>query len=685
MRNRVSKILPLAFAAVLVAVGSAFAGQNAGVVVTLTTPTEFSGVGAGSNSVTLTLHAEAMSSVKQMDITLAVTPADAFDLSATMYTPPTGFIVPGMEIDAAAGTVKVGAANFFGSISGGADIGTFVLKASSTFSASTSATVVVRSISLGPTSSDRDVFGAAALGLEVTVNPPAPAPTISGIAPAAGTVAGGTAVVISGANFADGAAVAIGGVAATSVVVVDAGQITAVTGAGAVGAADVVVSNADGKSGTLAAGFTYEAIPAPAISGVSPSTGPVAGGTTVTISGASFQAGATVAIGGIAATGVTFGSAASLTAVTPARTAEGSVDVVVSNPDGQSATLAGAFTYFSTIEPRLLVVGAADPVPDYSGIGEGGVADGSAGEVRIAANFRDATGAPAAGQAITFMVLHNGGETVYVLSPVVQEIPSGGAASIVAITDALGTASIRVDSEGNRDSQSTSLSITASTSAPNSDGVMRNLSVGFSVTWDVPVVAELASLGGSVMPSGAVVLEWSVVSQTSNLGWQVLRSTDNVNFAPVGELVRGAGTSDAFLTYSFTDTEVPSAQVVYYALSQIDLDGSSHRSSVVMVSLADAVAVPTRMALLQNYPNPFNPGTTIAFDVNSDAVVTLRVFDLTGQVVRTLVSGERFSPGRYERSWDGRNEAGVRVASGVYFYQLATDGFGALRKMTLVQ
>jgi hypothetical protein len=392
-----------------------------------------------------------------------------------------------------------------------------------------------------------------------------------------------------------------------------------------------------------------------------------------------------VAIGGTAATGVVFGSASSLTAVTPARTAEGAVDVVVTNPDGQSSTRAGGFTYFATIEPRLLAVGASDYVLDYSGVGEGGVGDGSAGEVRLTANFRAATGAPAAGQSITFLVLHNGGETVYVLAPVAQEIPSGGTAMIVVTTDALGSASILVDSEGTRDSGGTSLSVTASTSAPNSDGVVRNLAVDYGVTWDVPVVAELSSLGGSVTPSGAVVLEWSVVSQTSNLGWQVLRSTDNVRFEPVGELVQGAGTSDAFLNYSFTDTDVPSAGMLYYVLSQIDLDGSSRRSSVVVVSLAPAIAVPTQMALLQNYPNPFNPGTTIAFDVNSSAVVTLRVFDLTGQVVRTLVNGEHFSPGRYERSWDGRSEAGVRVASGVYFYQLATDGFASLRKMTLVQ
>ncbi len=87
--------------------------------------------------------------------------------------------------------------------------------------------------------------------------------------------------------------------------------------------------------------------PAPMVTGIVPTSGPPAGGTAVTLSGANFQAGATVHFGAVAATAVTFNSAASLSAVTPAEAA-GPVDVTVTNPDGQSGALPGGFTFVNT-------------------------------------------------------------------------------------------------------------------------------------------------------------------------------------------------------------------------------------------------------------------------------------------------------------------------------------------------
>lgn len=168
------------------------------------------------------------------------------------------------------------------------------------------------------------------------------APTVISIAPTSGPTAGGTAVAISGANFSAGAAVTIGGVAATAVTFVSSTSIQATTGAHAAGAADVTVT-VDGRSSTLASAFTFVALPPPTISAISPSSGSTSGGTTVTVSGTSFASGATVTIGGVAATGVTALSATSLRAVTGARAA-GVADVVVA-VGSQSATLARGYTY----------------------------------------------------------------------------------------------------------------------------------------------------------------------------------------------------------------------------------------------------------------------------------------------------------------------------------------------------
>src|SRR5262249_10247799 len=125
--------------------------------------------------------------------------------------------------------------------------------------------------------------------------------------------------------------------------VVDGGTITATTPAHAAGAVNVTVTNTDTQSGTLTNGFTYVA-EAPSVLSVTPVSGTTAGGTLVTINGTGFVAGATVNIGGAAATGVTVVSGAKITATTPAHAA-GAVNVTVTNLDTQSGTLTNGFTY----------------------------------------------------------------------------------------------------------------------------------------------------------------------------------------------------------------------------------------------------------------------------------------------------------------------------------------------------
>ena len=145
---------------------------------------------------------------------------------------------------------------------------------------------------------------------------------------------------------------------------------------------------------------------------------------------------------------------------------------------------------------------------------------------------------------------------------------------------------------------------------PNSDDVSRDLSAEFSATWEVPVVAELASFTGTVTPSDQVLLQWNVASQSNNLGWEVYRSADNVAFERIGELVSGDGTTDAFKSYRFTDSDPLQAEVLHYYLKQIDLDGTSMRSRVIEVRFgyaAEPRILPTRNFLHPNFPNPFNP------------------------------------------------------------------------------
>lgn len=94
--------------------------------------------------------------------------------------------------------------------------------------------------------------------------------------------------------------------------------------------------------------------------------------------------------------------------------------------------------------------------------------------------------------------------------------------------------------------------------------------------------------------------------------------------------------------------------------------------------------LPGDYELSQNYPNPFNPATEILFRLKSRGMVDLRVYDILGREVRAMVS-EWKDPGSYKTSWDGRNNVGISVASGVYFYRLAVNDFVATKKMLLLR
>jgi hypothetical protein len=95
--------------------------------------------------------------------------------------------------------------------------------------------------------------------------------------------------------------------------------------------------------------------------------------------------------------------------------------------------------------------------------------------------------------------------------------------------------------------------------------------------------------------------------------------------------------------------------------------------------------VPSAYALHQNVPNPFNPTTTIAYDVPpGGGVVTLRVYDVAGRLVRTLVDTHQMA-GRKFATWDGRNNSGLTVATGVYFYRMQAGNFVQTRKMLLLK
>ena len=101
------------------------------------------------------------------------------------------------------------------------------------------------------------------------------------------------------------------------------------------------------------------------------------------------------------------------------------------------------------------------------------------------------------------------------------------------------------------------------------------------------------------------------------------------------------------------------------------------------VSVAES-NVPENFSLSQNYPNPFNPSTTISFAVPTAGEVTLSIYNIRSQLVRTLVSGS-LTAGRHQVAWNGLDARGVRAASGIYVYRLEAANFVAYKKLALTK
>lgn len=190
----------------------------------------------------------------------------------------------------------------------------------------------------------------------------------------------------------------------------------------------------------------------------------------------------------------------------------------------------------------------------------------------------------------------------------------------------------------------------------------------------VPV--ELKSFG-AMLNNGAVQLSWSTATESNNKGFDVERSSDSKNWKSIG-FVPGKGTSAEISNYSFLDKNEMSGKI-YYRLKQVDFDGTFEYSSVVEIS-----GNPHSFSLNQNYPNPFNPSTVISYSIPSESNVSLKVYDVLGKEVITLVNAKQ-AAGRYTVEFNSNSVSGAAIATGVYVYKLQAGDFSTEKKMMILK
>jgi hypothetical protein len=193
---------------------------------------------------------------------------------------------------------------------------------------------------------------------------------------------------------------------------------------------------------------------------------------------------------------------------------------------------------------------------------------------------------------------------------------------------------------------------------------------------DNVIPVELASFTANAS-EGIVELSWITATETNNQGFEIQRSNDG-EFETIA-FVEGHGTTTETQAYAYSDREVNSG-IYTYRLKQVDFDGTFEYSNIVEVD----VPFLKEYALEQNYPNPFNPSTQIAFRLAVDSKVSLKVFDVLGQEVATLVNTNLVA-GAQTVNFDAS-----ALNSGVYLYRIEAAGidgtnFIDVKKMILTK
>jgi len=260
--------------------------------------------------------------------------------------------------------------------------------------------------------------------------------------------------------------------------------------------------------------------------------------------------------------------------------------------------------------------------------------------------------------------------------------PGSGSSANLSFSDGADTVVFRIDSDTDIDGQPEpawpqdiiGIGAQFDNSAPYNSGYQifpRYYATDFLPPGTIPV--ELTSLTVTVTPSQEVVLNWATASETNNKGFEIERKSGINSFITIG-YVEGSGTTSEERSYSYLDKNLKPGTYVY-RLKQIDFNGKFEYSQEIEAD----VTAPLAFRLEQNYPNPFNPSTKISFSVPTSGFITLKVYNVLGQEVSTLVN-RVVEAGIHSVDFNA-----AQFNSGIYFYSLEAGDINQIKKMTLIK
>jgi len=189
-----------------------------------------------------------------------------------------------------------------------------------------------------------------------------------------------------------------------------------------------------------------------------------------------------------------------------------------------------------------------------------------------------------------------------------------------------------------------------------------------------PLPVELVYFCASIK-NNSVILSWITAAQLNSETFQIERTRNNTDWQMIG-VVQACGNCNSTNRYSYTDSNLDRC-VYQYRLKLISSDGSFKYSSIASAN----IGYPDNYVLMQNYPNPFNPGTVIKYQIPAASKVELKIYDVMGREIYTLVDQYQ-QPGIYSVPFNSQK---LFLSSGIYYYRIIAAGFTICMKMILLK
>ena len=279
---------------------------------------------------------------------------------------------------------------------------------------------------------------------------------------------------------------------------------------------------------------------------------------------------------------------------------------------------------------------------------------------------QDAKGSVLAGISVTFAVTAGGGS---LSTRITRTDENGRAQSTLTLGPNLGTNTVEASAAG-----------------------IESAAIFYAISDKeaLPITADVNS-DGSINVLDLVV----IASELGNQGQNLATDVNKDGVVNILDLILVAGMFNDAAAAPAAQPQVPetltAVEVRQWLIDarSLEVKDPIMKRGIIMLEQLLIALTPKETELLANYPNPFNPETWIPYRLAEDAFVTLTIYNGSGQVVRTLDVGHRIASAYESQSkaihWNGRNDVGERVASGVYFYHLSAGDFSATRKMLILK